>query len=52
MLSSGWVLLTSVGHDWRGYGLALATMAIALRTNISPLWLIAAGGALGVAGLI
>ena len=52
MLASCWLLLRSVSHDWRGYALALGAMVIALRTSWSPLWLIAAGAAVGVAGLV
>lgn len=52
MLSSCWLLLTTVGHDWRGYGLALVAVAVALGTELNPLWLLAAGAVAGIAGLI
>lgn len=56
MLASCWLLVTAVGHDWRTdwprFALVLAALMVALRTAINPLWLLAAGGALGVAGLV
>ena len=52
MLSSCWLLLTTVGHDWRGYGLALVAAAVALGTELNPLWLLAAGAVAGIAGII
>ena len=52
MMASCWLLVTAVGHDWRRYGLAAVAVIVALRTEINPLWLLAAGGALGVAGLV
>ena len=52
MLASCWLLLTAVGHDWRSYGLALVALGVTLRTDLNPLWLLAAGGVLGVAGFV
>jgi chromate transporter len=52
MLASGWLLLRSVGHGWQGYALALATFGVALGTRLNPLWLMAAGAAVGAAGLL
>ncbi len=52
VLSSGWVLVSTVNDDWRGYALSVATMALVLGTKLHPLLLIAAGAAAGVAGLI
>jgi chromate transporter len=52
MFSSGWVLLRSVGHDWVGLAITFLTVAALLRTRLSPLILIAAGGLAGVAGLV
>ena len=52
MLASGWLLLRSIGHDWRGYLIALITVALAMGTRLNPLWLLAAGAAAGMAGLI
>jgi chromate transporter len=52
MFSSGWVLLRSIGHDWIGLAMTVLTVAAVLRTRISPLLLLAAGGLAGVAGLL
>jgi chromate transporter len=52
MLASCWLLLLAVGHDWRSYALAAVALVVAMRTDINPLWLLAGGGLLGVAGLV
>ena len=52
MLASGWILLRAVNHDWRGYLLTLLTVGLVLRTPWNPLWLIAAGALVGMAGLV
>jgi chromate transporter len=52
MLASGWLLLRSIGHDWRGYLIALVALVMAMGTRLNPLWLLAAGGVAGMAGLI
>jgi chromate transporter len=52
MLASGWLLLRSVEHGWRGYAIALVTVAIAVGTRLNPLWLMAAGAAAGIGGLV
>ena len=52
MLSSGWVLLRSIEHGWRGYALALVTLALVIGTRLNPLWLLAAGALIGIAGWI
>ena len=52
MLASGWILMRAVNHDWRGYLLTLLTVGPVLRTPWNPLWLIAAGALVGMAGLV
>ena len=52
MLASGWILMRAVNHDWRGYLLTLLTVGLVLRTPWNPLWLIAAGALVGMAGLV
>lgn len=52
MLASCWLLLRGVGHDWRSYALAFAALGVTLRTDLNPLWLLAAGGMLGILGLV
>lgn len=51
-LSSGWILVRSVGHDWRANLLILISVVLMLRTRWNPLWLLAAGALAGVAGLV
>ena len=52
IFASGWILLPAANHDWRGYVLTALTIALVLRTSFSPLWLLAAGAAAGVFGLV
>lgn len=52
IFASGWILLPAVNHDWRGYVLTAAAIALVLRTTLSPLWLLGAGAAAGVFGLV
>ena len=52
MLASGWLLLGSVGHGWRGYMIALVALIVATATRLNPLWLMAAGAAAGMAGFL
>jgi chromate transport protein ChrA len=52
MLASGWILMRAVNHDWRGYLLTLLTVGLVLRTPWNPLWLLAAGALVGMAGLV
>jgi chromate transporter len=48
MLASGWILVTSVDQRWPGYVLTVLTIVLVLRTKWNPLWLIAAGGMVGL----
>lgn len=52
MLSSCWLLILGVAHDWRSYALAFAALGVAIKTDLNPLWLLAAGGVLGITGLV
>jgi chromate transporter len=52
ILASGWVLVSSADHDWRGYGLTGATIVAFMRTRWNPLWLVAAGALAGIAGVV
>lgn len=51
LLSTGWVLAMPAAAHWGALGLVTLTVALMLRTKISPLWLIAAGAVAGIAGL-
>ena len=50
--ASGFVLLRAVNHDWHGYVITLMTVVLVMRTKLNPLWLLAVGAFLGVAGII
>lgn len=52
MLSSGWILVRSVNHDWRGTLLTALALVLVLRTRWNPLWLLAAGAVAGITGLV
>ena len=52
MLAGCLLLLNGAAQDWRGYLLAIVALGVALRTNVNPLWLLAAGAVMGVAGLV
>ena len=52
ILASGWILMSSVSHDWRGYLLTCLAIVAVMRTTWNPLWLIAAGAAAGIAGIV
>ncbi|MCX7960547.1 MAG: chromate transporter [Burkholderiales bacterium] len=49
VLSGGWLLATPLGaDDWRSGAIAGASAAALYATRLNPLWILAAGGALGV----
>lgn len=52
MLSSSWVLANTVDHDWRAALVTLVSVIVLYTTRIHPLWLIAAGALVGLAGLV
>lgn len=52
VLGSGWVLSGAADHSWAAYAVTAATAALTLFTKIHPLWLLAAAGALGLAGVV
>ena len=53
VFATGWILLRGSGSwDWRGATLAFVAAAVLLRTRINPVWVIAAGAAVGVAGFV
>jgi chromate transporter len=49
---SGWVLVRSSSNGWPGIVVTVLTVVLVLRTRANPLWLVAAGGVAGVAGLV
>lgn len=52
MFASAMILMRAVNHDWRGYLLTLLTVAVVLRKQLNPLWLLAAGALAGMLGLV
>jgi chromate transporter len=52
VLGSGYVLTRAADHTWAAYGLTALTVVCVLTTRLNPLWLLAAGAALGLAGLV
>ena len=51
MFAGATVLMRAVSHDWRGYLTTVLTAVIVLRLTCNPLWLLAAGAVLGIAGV-
>jgi chromate transporter len=52
LCASAVVLARVADHNWVALGITVATAAIAYRSRLSPLWMFAAGGLLGLAGLV
>lgn len=52
IIAGGWVLAQVAGNGWRGLVVTAAAVALLLRTRLSPLWLLGAGGVLGGLGLL
>lgn len=50
--ASGWILMQSINHDWGGYLISALACAVVLRTQINPLWLVAAGTLAGAMGMV
>jgi chromate transporter len=56
LLSTGWVLaepyLREPAHRWGALGLVAISVAVMMRTKLSPMWLVAIGGVAGASGLV
>ena len=52
VLASGWLIRLSANENWRAFALIAAATFIALSGRLHPLWLIVAGAALGLCGLV
>jgi len=52
MLAGGYLITVSADHSIGAFAITAATAAIVLTTRIHPLWVLAAGGLLGLAGWI
>ncbi len=51
VLASGYVIARLVDQGWGAAAITAGATALALGTRLNPLWLIAGGAALGLAGL-
>jgi chromate transporter len=52
LFAAGWILLRGVATDWRAVAVTVLAAAVVLGTKINPVWVIAAGAAAGVAGIV
>ena len=52
VFASGWIMMRAVNEDWRGYLVTAATVAVVLRAQLNPLWLLGAGAVAGMLGLV
>jgi chromate transporter len=52
VLASGYILARTADHTWAALAITIVTVALTLATRLHPLVLLAAGGLLGVAGLV
>jgi len=52
MLAGGYLITLAADHSALAFVITAATAAIVLATRIHPLWLLAAGGLLGIAGWV
>ncbi len=52
VLSSGWLIAAGAGDSWRSLLLTGATVVAVLRWQRNPLWWIALGALLGLAGVV
>ena len=51
-MSTAWIMFSTISDEWHGVLITLATVALVLRTRLNPLWLIGAGAALGMLGVV
>lgn len=49
LLATGWLLAANVAGRWQDLALVAFTVVMMLKTRISPIWLVAIGGAVGAA---
>lgn len=52
LLASGYILTRTADHSWGAYAVTGATLLLALRTRLHPLWLLGAAAILGAAGIL
>ncbi len=52
MAASAWILGQASDQTWPSFALTVVAAVVASMTRLNPLWLLAAGGCLGFAGLL
>ena len=52
LVVAGGFVMAGTGSGWASLAVTAAAVALMLATRINPLWLIAAGGALGGLGVL
>ncbi|MES2099310.1 MAG: chromate transporter, partial [Pseudomonadota bacterium] len=56
LLATGWVLaepyLRDPAHRWGALALIVVSIAVMLRTKLSPMWLVALGAVTGALGFV
>jgi len=52
VLGSGCLLSKAANTSWPGYVLTAASVVLAVRTKLNPLWLLAGGAAIGLTGWV
>lgn len=52
LMSTGWVLASSVDHSWTAALVTLVTIGLMLKTRVHPLLLVAIGAGAGLLGLV
>lgn len=52
VIASAWLLTEAAAHGIAGYLVTFVTAVVLLTTRTNPLWLLAAAGGLGVAGVL
>jgi chromate transporter len=52
MLAGGYLITLAADHSVLAFVITAATAAVVLTTRIHPLWILAAGGVLGLAGWV
>jgi chromate transporter len=52
ILSSGYILIRAADQSWSAYAVSGATLLLALRARLHPLWMLAVAAVLGAAGWV
>jgi chromate transporter len=52
ILASGYVLTRTADHSWSAYAITGATLLLALKTRLHPLWMLGLAAVLGALGVV